>query len=335
MEGRYQSPTVGELKQTTDLFSVFPPGHVNGSGQAVVATTPMANTTIEKVYQFVVSEQWAGKATKELRTIADHGENSRYKMLNFFVATFSCVVTYRKADNVVAESPYQVFDFDKEDVLKAYPDTKIEDAIDDLRAKLLADKNITTVLLFVSPNGNGLKWVVNVGDRQGLTHREAFDAISEYVLQRYKVKVDASGSDICRACFLPHDPNCYVHPDLKNMKASAIDLRVWQNERKGKRAKVAKSVGTPFTGNTFDDVYGLVESWVSRDVTYAPGSYNRYVSKCGYLLCEFGVAEAEATEWAISRFFDYRPSDLISIFRSCYRNGCFGKRNFIQKNNKK
>jgi hypothetical protein len=26
------------------------------------------------------------------------------------------------------------------------------------------------------------------------------------------VAVDASGSDVCRACFLPYDPKCYINP---------------------------------------------------------------------------------------------------------------------------
>lgn len=303
-----------------------------------MATIPLANTTFGKVYEFITSEQYAGKATQELRKITEHDANSRYKMLNFYFATFSCTANYRKADCVTSITPYIIIDIDEEDLVKAYAGYSIEEAITDLKGKLIADDNLTTVLVFLSPNGNGLKAVLYVEDETGLTHREKFDAITCYISQRYGVQIDKSGSDICRACFLPYDPYCYLNPDYENLTPSSLDLHVWLEEKrkmegKAHHASVKIAINGEVNKGNYNDVYDLVENWVSRDVAYAKGSYNRYVCKCGYLLCEFGVNESEAEQWAISRFNDYRSSEVSSIIRSCYRNGEFGKREFISSHN--
>lgn len=326
-----KSPTGREHKQMSDTFSVYPPGYVNRYGKDVMSTAPLKDTTIDNVYHFIKSERWAGNATEELRKIEDHDENCRFKMLNFYVATFSCSATYRKADCVKALSPYMVLDFDSEDLKDAYPESTIEDAIKDFCNKLIADENIATVMYFTSPNGNGVKWVIYVGDRQGLTHREAFDAITTYILQRFGVKADKSGSDICRACYLPFDPDCYLNPNYKELKVMPLNLKVWLNEKNMMDNKSNNNMPTIHSqqSSIYNNVYDLVESWVSRDTLYVKGSFNRYVSKCGYLLCEFGVPEAEAEMWAINRFADYRSSEVKSIISSCYRNGHFGKRTFV------
>lgn len=320
-------------------FSVYSPGYINQYGKAVMPTIPLANTTFSKVYEFIKNEKYAGKATQELRKITDHDANSRFKMLNFHFATFSCTASYRKAESVTSITPYMIIDVDEEDLMKAYAGYTIDDAITDLKGKLIADKNLTTVLVFLSPNGNGLKAVLHVEDETELSHKEKFDAISCYIVQRYGVQIDKSGSDICRACFLPYDPDCYLNPNYENPTPSKLDLRVWleekrkmeEKERRGASVKIATNDGA--TKGNYNDVYDLVENWVSRDVAYAKGSYNRYVCKCGYLLCEFGVSESEAKQWAISRFNDYRSNEVSCIIRSCYRNGEFGKREFRSSHN--
>ena len=334
----FHAPPDKEQKQMSVEFSVFPPGYINRYGKAVMATTPIANTTLDKVYEFISNEKYAGKATQELREITEHDANSCFKMMNFYFATFSCMATYRKADSVTSITPYIVIDIDKDDLMKAYAGYTIEEAIEDLKGKLIADKNLATVLVFLSPNGNGLKIVLIVEDETGLSHKEKFDAISCYISQRYGVQIDKSGSDICRACFLPYDPDCYFDANYLTMEPSSIDLGVWLEEKRKmadkERRSQANANAAHQTSGHYSDVYELVERWVSQDVAYATGTYNRYVSKCGYLLCEFGVSEAEATQWAINRFSDYQSSDVKSIFRSCYRYGNFGKREFINNQNK-
>ena len=78
-----------------------------------------------------------------------------------------------------------------------------------MRKKLLEDEYFETEMLFRSPSGDGLKWVIRV-DRES-SHREFFLAVAAYLRHTYDLEADASGKDISRACFLPHDPEAYLH----------------------------------------------------------------------------------------------------------------------------
>ena len=91
--------------------------------------------------------------------------------------------------------------------------------VDLLRNQLLQDEYFETQLLFVSPSGDGIKWIISIsppmGDLGGFSHSNYFAAVANYILQTYGVEVDKSGRDISRACFLPYDPQAYINPLYK------------------------------------------------------------------------------------------------------------------------
>lgn len=308
-------------------FSVFLRGHINKEGRAVPQVIPLKVTTLERVKEFIVNPSYAGEATETLRTISDHDENSRFKVLNFCMATFSGVFSYRKSANLLQHSGLMVLDFDEEDIRKKYPKGDIRKILKKLKKMFKADSMLSSVMIFISPNGNGLKVIIYVGTMQGLSHKECFWAISEYILQKYGIKTDVSGSNVDRGCFLSHDKECHYNPHIELWHEPAINLRFALEEKKKREQAEYQSVRKSFSGKAHD-VYELVERWVSRDVAYIEGTYNRYVCRCGYLLCNFGVPESEAEEWAVSRFNDYESRQVRSIIQSCYRSGEFGKKNF-------
>lgn len=195
-------------------FSIFRPGYINKrSGQSVLQTSPLRTTDLIGVYRFVTGK-WAKKATEKLRLIVDKKKASDFKKLNFYVATFSGIFRYRRASELVEHSKLMVFDFDEPDIRKAWSDLDIEEAVQRLRQILLENKVFETELLFRSPYGKGLKWVVYVGDMNGMKHKDFFRLVSNYLLKTYNIKVDESGKDVCRACFLPYDPDCYINPSI-------------------------------------------------------------------------------------------------------------------------
>ena len=49
-------------------------------------------------------------------------------------------------------------------------------------------------------------------DGTPLTYGEYFTILSNYSRKTYGVEADPSGKDICRACFLPYDPNAFLNP---------------------------------------------------------------------------------------------------------------------------
>ena len=49
-------------------------------------------------------------------------------------------------------------------------------------------------------------------DGTPFTYGEYFTILSNYVRRAYGYEADPSGKDICRACFLPYDPDAFLNP---------------------------------------------------------------------------------------------------------------------------
>ena len=134
-----------------------------------------------------------------LRSIANAKQAKKYKAMWFHYVTFSGTFSKRSDNSLIRHSGLLTIDFDN------LPDPPA------LKEKLLQDEYFETELLFVSPSGKGLKWIIPV-DLATASHQQYFLAISNYILATYGLKIDPSGKDVSRACFLPHDPNIYINP---------------------------------------------------------------------------------------------------------------------------
>lgn len=182
------------------LVSVFNHGYTNRYNKAVMMVRPIKDTTIEGIYKYIVGH-WAKDATERLREIEDHKKAQEFKKLNFMFFTPNGTFSYRRAQDIKERSQLMVFDIDG---------LTSTDDVQRVKQTLLADEQFDTILLFVSPSGHGLKWIIFVGDMDGLSHKQYFHAVSNYLETKHSIKVDQSGSDICRACYLPHDPECFI-----------------------------------------------------------------------------------------------------------------------------
>ena len=134
-----------------------------------------------------------------LRQIKDVRQARIFKAANFDYCTFSGTFRLRNDKALIEHSGLLCLDFDH---LKNW---------DEIHSKLLSDDFFETQLLFRSPSGDGLKWIIKI-DITATCHADYFRAVANYLKQTYNISVDQSGKDISRACFLPHDPNCYINP---------------------------------------------------------------------------------------------------------------------------
>jgi hypothetical protein len=162
-------------------------------------TIPHKSICLLDAYNYIVGE-YAKQRTEKLRTITDPKQARQYKASNFDYCTFSGMFTTRNDKALVNHSGLLCVDFDH------------LQNVDLLRNQLLQDEYFETQLLFVSPSGDGLKWIISI-DAAKTSHGEFFAAVANYILQTYKVEVDKSGRDISRACFLAYDPNAFIHPN--------------------------------------------------------------------------------------------------------------------------
>ena len=165
-------------------------------------TLPHKTVSLVQVYNAITGEYYK-QNTEKLRSISDVVQARKYKAANFDYCTFSGVFTSRNDKSLVTHSELMCIDFDH------------VQNIDALRQALLADEYFDTQLLFVSPSGDGLKWIIEIDTRKA-PHGEYFASVANYILQTYSVVVDKSGKDISRACFIPFDPNAFINPLLLN-----------------------------------------------------------------------------------------------------------------------
>ena len=76
-----------------------------------------------------------------------------------------------------------------------------------------------THAVWISPSGCGLKILVGLAGAKEY-HRSSFEALADHFERKHGLKIDPSGSDITRLCFVSFDSNLFVkdrifYPDLR------------------------------------------------------------------------------------------------------------------------
>ncbi len=82
------------------------------------------------------------------------------------------------------------------------------DEVQRIKPRLATDPH--SVLVFTSPSGEGIKWVVHVEATDAASHHECWQQAVNYAEQTHGIYADMRGGDVSRKCFLPHDANILV-----------------------------------------------------------------------------------------------------------------------------
>lgn len=162
-------------------------------------TEPYATISLLDVYKKVKSQSYKPR-TLRLRGISELEAASKFKRKSFNYVTFSGEFSKRSDAALICHSGLLTLDFDHVDNIPL------------LKKILLGDTGFKTELMFISPSGNGLKWIISI-DINLLSHQLWFEAVAVCLKQKHGLEVDNSGKDISRACFLPYDPDVYINPD--------------------------------------------------------------------------------------------------------------------------
>ena len=181
-------------------------------------TIPHKSICLLDAYNYIVGD-YAKQRTEKLRSIEDLKQARQFKASTFDYCTFSGMFQTRNDKALISHSGLLCIDFDHLSKTPLASGREVGGEVDLLRNQLLQDEYFETQLLFVSPSGDGIKWIIStsppVGDLGGFSHSNYFAAVANYILQTYGVEVDKSGRDISRACFLPYDPIAYINPLYK------------------------------------------------------------------------------------------------------------------------
>jgi hypothetical protein len=165
----------------------------------ITNTKPYQVVTLKQVHQVITGKYFINQ-TQQLRLIDDKSRNREFKATQFHYVTFSGIFSKRNEKSLVSHSGLIALDFDH------------IDNVETLRKQLLNDPYLETDLLFISPNGNGIKWVISVELSEKLSHGQMFQALYNYIKDTYSIEVDKACKDISRATFLCYDPEAYIRP---------------------------------------------------------------------------------------------------------------------------
>ena len=184
-----QNKTISSLEPESPRFSYFK--------APVYNTQPHAEVCLTEVYKMIKSGVFK-EQTSTLQAITNGKQAREYKAQHFDYVTFSGVFSARSNDALQTHSGLMCIDFDH------LPN------IYEVKEALINDALLETELLFTSPSGDGLKWIIST-DLTEVTHEEYFQAVSNYLSHTYNLEIDKSGKDVSRACFLPYDNNIFIN----------------------------------------------------------------------------------------------------------------------------
>lgn len=170
----------------------------------VTNTRPSAIMTLADVFGLVTGTSYQER-TGTLRTLLTKAERQQFKGEQFDYVCFSGTFSYHSDASLMEHSQLLCVDFDHIDDVQA------------LRRQLLADPYFETQLMFTSPSGQGVKWVIHI-DTTLRDHREWFRLLEAYFQKTYHQKIDPQCINVSRACYLGYDPEAYLNPALLNTR---------------------------------------------------------------------------------------------------------------------
>lgn len=197
----------------------------------------------------------------------------------------------RNYSNLISYSHAVVLDIDK----------LTEEQLIELKQKICSSPY--TLACFVSPSGRGLKVFVCVST-EAKDHRMAFLALQQYYQNLTGVKIDASGKDIARLCFVSYDPDLYYNPGATIFTPTA--------------GTVTKDDSViPVGPGTIDEVYKSCIALVERKHTFIEGSRHDFVFNLALMMRNKGLSEA-TTRVLLIQDYSYDVNDLLNCVNSVY-----------------
>lgn len=180
----------------------------------------------------------------------------------------------REAAAIVTYSKLVILDIDKLEPSN----------IELLKSQLAADPYVH--FCFISPSGKGIKIVIKV-NTEAENHLSAFLHLQKTFEDKYLFKVDDSGKDVCRLCYVSHDDRSIYNPKSEVFE---VDTRY---------GEVAQYTPNPALQNykptgDLNNIYAVCTKWVNNKKTYQDGEKNIYIHAMACALNRCGVTVDDA-----------------------------------------
>lgn len=211
-----------------------------------------------EVAKGILMGEWAN-LVRSLRAITNEDEyKEKKKMLP--AVTWSGVFKEgtRLIDTIEQYSSLTVLDIDKIS----------QEKISLLKQQLSQDPHVHYV--FVSPSGNGIKAVFKTDVTDPNNHKASFLHLQEYFENTYFAKVDPSGKDVCRLCYMSFDDNMII----KDATPFEVNVEKYNTIVTN---HVHASAAEHEASNDINHIFATCVKWVERNKKYVDGQKNVYI----------------------------------------------------------
>ena len=198
--------------------------------------------------------------------------------------------------------------------------------------KLLLSQDPYVTFAFVSPSF-GVKVFIQTGNKDPKKHYLAFKTCFERIALYQKFttfKIDPSGKDVSRLCFVSYDPEIYFN---KSAEILAIDHSL-ELELSDFRSVgiVAVQVGSTDSKKLYKRALAMIKK--SKVGGFVAGNRNNYVYCLACLCNEFAIPEETAIDYICQNYPSLGYKETKDTIHSAYKhhNGKFGSKNDYSNN---
>jgi hypothetical protein len=218
--------------------------------------------------------------------IADAENEKKLLIAITFCAAY---LANRTADNIGEYNGFIILDYDALDPLRLM----------EVKARAVAME--TSILVYVSPSGQGVKILVAVNSTIEL-HEQAFNKVSDLYDAELGVKSDRATKDVSRLCFLCHDKEAYFNPN-------AIIFEV--------ETKIIASGDKSFEIDLQNAIAYTNRKWEFKD-----DNRNNYIFRLACNCNRYGFPKDDVLAYLVKHFVrpDFTEKEITTAVESPYKN---------------
>jgi len=222
---------------------------------------------------------------------------------------FAGVFSNREDKNLIEMSKMIVLDIDNitSEQIAAYK-------------KSFADNN-SILAAFTSPSGTGLKVIVAIDIDSEDDFIPMFVQLEEEFKNTYGIKVDPSGKNISRLCYVSYDPDIYI--DISEFPIPyQLDKEKAAEFKKGTIAKFDERP-EKYRGRIINSdakySFGVCEKWTQRNHQYVEGNRNNYIHVLACNMNRAGIDFHDAVVMTYSNYPDLPIKEVETTLESAYK----------------
>ncbi len=275
--------TVTAVKNGLQNVSLFPNGKIVSKSEIV---------SIDEILNSIRIGSHRTRVEK-LRALKEKGFDKEYDEQKLMLPAFTTSGIFsggRRSDQLETYSRLVILDID--DLLTE----EVSNAFEKIKSIPF------TFSVFRSPSDLGLKIIVLVSS-DAKDHKVAYEQVSKYYESETGLKIDPSGKDVSRLCFVSYDPDLYTNEDAETFVVGISDP-------KGPPTTTIESV---------DSLFVEAVKFTKSKKEFIQGNRNNFVHLLACNCNRMGIALDKALKLFDASEFNFDERETTDIFKSVYQ----------------